>query len=68
MSYPRLQAQCTFSPVQESDLETILPIYNHYIVNTAYTFHCSPVSRDEMRILVLFGNERYKSFVIRDGE
>lgn len=56
--------ECSFREVQEEDLPCLLEIYNYYVVNTTATFHAKPLTEAEMGKLVLFEDEKYRSFVI----
>ena len=53
-----------FQEMKEEYLDKILQIYNHYVLNTTATFHSLPLTREEMREIVFFNNEKYKTFVI----
>lgn len=55
---------CSFYPMEEAYLTDVLQIYTHYVLNTTATFHSRPLTRQEMREIVLFDTERYKTFVI----
>lgn len=57
-----------FREMQEQYLDEVLQIYTHYVLNTTATFHARPLTREEMKALVLFDRERYRTFVICDGE
>lgn len=55
-----------FREMKEEYLEKVLMIYNHYILNTTATFHSHPLTPEEMREIVFFANEKYKTFVLSD--
>jgi phosphinothricin acetyltransferase len=50
--------------MEEKYLDEVLKIYTHYILNTTATFHAYPLTREEMKEIVFFDNEKYKTFVI----
>lgn len=50
----------------EEYLDEVLQIYTHYVLNTTATFHSQPLTREAMREIVFFNNEKYKTFVIRE--
>ena len=52
----------------EQHLDTVLEIYTHYVLNTTVTFHSKPPSRDEMKDIVFFNSDRYKTFLICDDD
>ena len=58
--------KCHFDEMREEHLDDVLRIYTHYVLNTTATFHARPLSREEMRELVFFNDEKYKTFVICD--
>jgi phosphinothricin acetyltransferase len=51
----------------EEHLQSALDIYNYYIANTTATFHTRELSKDEMRELVFFHSDKYKTFVLKDN-
>lgn len=53
-----------FEEIRDEHLNSVLDIYNYYVVNTTATFHDHALSVDEMRKLVLFDNPRYRTFII----
>ncbi|MBI3931443.1 MAG: N-acetyltransferase [Chloroflexi bacterium] len=55
----------TFHKVEENDLETILDIYNFYILTTTSNFYHSPISKEELRQLIFIGHEKYQTYLIR---
>lgn len=57
-----------FLEVGEQDLDFITSIYNYYIENTTVTYYIGSIDRDEVRKLVISGEERYKSFIILNGK
>lgn len=54
--------------MEERYLDEVLQIYTHYVLNTTATFHARPPTREEMRKMVFFDREYYRTFVICDGE
>ncbi len=57
-----------FREMDERYLDEVLKIYSHYVLNTTATFHDRRPTRAFMRKLVFFDRERYRTFVICDGE
>jgi phosphinothricin acetyltransferase len=57
-----------FQAMTEEYLDDVLQIYNHYILNTTATFHSQLLTREEMREIVFFTNDRYKTFLVCDGD
>jgi L-amino acid N-acyltransferase YncA len=56
----------TFQRAEETDLDTILSIYNYYIVTTTATFDYGPISEDEFRRRIFIDNGKYQTYLIRD--
>ena len=55
-----------FEEIKEKDIQEVLDIYTHYVLNSTATFHSEPLSVDEMRNLVVFDNDKYKAFLIKE--
>ena len=55
---------CYFSEMKEEHLDSVLQIYTYYVLNTTATFHAKPLTREDMKELVFFQDEKYKTFVI----
>jgi len=55
----------TFEKVNTSHLDCIAEIYSYYILNTTFTFHCHVLSKEEIKDLVIFENQRNCAFLIR---
>jgi len=53
-----------FHEMKEEYLDKVLQIYTQYVLNTTATFHSRPLTREEMREIVFFNSEKYKTFVI----
>jgi L-amino acid N-acyltransferase YncA len=53
-----------FREMKEEYLDKVLQIYTHYVLNTTATFHSAPLTREDMRKIVFFNSEKYKTFVI----
>ncbi|BBB89959.1 MAG TPA: N-acetyltransferase family protein [Methylomusa anaerophila] len=53
-----------FEEMNEEYLDKVLQIYTYYVFNTNATFHTQALTREEMRDIVFFDSERYKTFVI----
>lgn len=59
----------TIDELHADDLDAVLAIYAHYVLQTTATFHARVPTRAEMRALVCFNQPRYATFVIRaEGE
>ena len=56
---------CTFAPVTEDHLETLIRIINYYILNTTVSFHDAILSAEDMREKVFFNKLWYGAFVIQ---
>ena len=57
-----------YSPITTSDLQPILVIYNHYILNSTATFHREVLSRNELEEFLFVSHPKYPSFLIRDND
>ena len=57
-----------FEEVRNEHLPKLLDIYNYYVVNSTATFHTHLLSIKEMKELVMFDSERYRTFVIIVGD
>ena len=57
----------TFEPIQEKDLPEVSEIYNHYVLNTTATFHAHKMEVEEYRGMVLFEDDKYVTYVVRDS-
>lgn len=55
----------TFEKAEEDDLETILDIYNFYVVTTTATFDHNPVSKDELRQRIFLDHEKYRTYLLQ---
>lgn len=53
-----------FKELKEEDLPDVRDIYNYYVLHTTVTFNTEALTADEMREIVMSGNERYRSYVI----
>ena len=51
--------------MNETDLDAVLEIYTHYVLNTTATFHDHRPVRAEMHELVFFSDPRYRTFILR---
>jgi L-amino acid N-acyltransferase YncA len=54
-----------FEELTEAHLKDVLDIYNWYVAHTTATWHYHALDEAEMRQLVLSGDKRYGSFIIR---
>ncbi len=57
-----------FEEIKEEHLQAALDIYTHYVLNTTATFHAHALTIDEMRQLVIFENEKYRTFMIKQDK
>ncbi|KUG05381.1 phosphinothricin n-acetyltransferase [hydrocarbon metagenome] len=57
-----------FEQIEEEHLNSILDIYQYYVLNTTATFHDHALSVDEMKKLVFFDNSKYRTFIIIEDE
>lgn len=57
-----------FREMREEDLDQVLQIYTYYVLNSTATFHERPLTREEMREIVFFDSEKYKTFVVCQKE
>jgi L-amino acid N-acyltransferase YncA len=53
--------------LREEHLQAVLDIYNYYVQNTTVTFHNRILSPEEMRQIVFFDTDQYKSFIIQEN-
>ena len=53
---------------REEDLAAVTDIYNYYVLHSTATWHTHPLTEADMRQLVFTGNNKYKTFVIKDGD
>lgn len=58
----------SFEQIKDEHLQSVLDIYTHYVLNTTATFHAHALTIDEMKDIVYFDNQKYKSFVIIDDQ
>ncbi len=56
-----------FQQAEESDLDTILDIYNFYIVTSTAGFDLSQISKEEFCQRIFVNHEKYGIFLIRHG-
>jgi len=57
-----------FEEMKEEYLDEVLQMYSYYILNSTATFHIQVPNRSQMREMVFFDNEKYKTFVILDNQ
>lgn len=57
-------ANIKFIEVKDEHLPRIVEIYNYYIRNTVFTFHVAEMNIEDMKNIVYFNDNRYKSFAI----
>jgi L-amino acid N-acyltransferase YncA len=53
-----------FLEAREDDLDTMLDIYNHYIITTTVLFDYEEVTPEEFRNRVFLQDDRYKTFLV----
>ena len=54
-----------FQKAVENDVETMLDIYNFYLVSTTATFDYKQISREEFLQRIFIGHEKYQTYLIR---
>ena len=54
-----------FQKAEENDVETMLEIYNFYLITTTATFDYNPISREEFLHRIFIGHEKYQTYLIR---
>lgn len=54
----------SFCEMTEEFLDEVLQIYTYYVLHTTATFHARGLIRQEMRDIVFFDSDKYKTFVI----
>lgn len=59
-----MAGEIIFEEMHEEYLDEIRQIYSYYVLNTTATFHVQIPTREQMRQMVFFNNEKYKTFVI----
>jgi phosphinothricin acetyltransferase len=57
--------ELTFQLAAENDLQTMLELYNFYIVNTTATFDHGQITPEEFRQRIFIGHEKYGTYLIR---
>ena len=55
-----------FKEMKEEYLSEVLQIYTYYVLNTTVSFHMQIPTPKQMRQMVFFNNDKYKTFVILD--
>jgi L-amino acid N-acyltransferase YncA len=56
-----------FRPVTRQDLDTILGIYNHYVLNSTATFHSLPLAGKDLEEFLFVSHPKYPSFMILEA-
>ena len=54
----------TFQQAEEIGLDTMLKIYNFYLVTTTATFDLGKISREEFLCRIFIGHEKYRTYLI----
>lgn len=57
-----------FRPVTRQDLDTILGIYNHYVLNSTATFHSVPLTAKELEEFLFVAHPKYPAFMSLEGD
>jgi L-amino acid N-acyltransferase YncA len=57
-----------FSPVTNTDIEAILAIYNHYILNSTATFHSEILSKNDLEEFLFVSYPKYPSYLIKNND
>jgi phosphinothricin acetyltransferase len=52
-----------FQRAEENDLQTMLVIYNFYLITTTATFDYAPISREEFLRRIFIGHEKYQTYL-----
>jgi L-amino acid N-acyltransferase YncA len=60
-------ANVCFEEIKEEHLQSVLDIYTYFVLNTTATFHSHILTTEEMKKLVIFDNEKYKTFIILEN-
>ena len=55
-----------FQKAEETDLDTMLSIYNFYIVTTTATFDYNLISEDEFRRPIFINHGQYQTYLIHN--
>ena len=56
-----------FRPVTRQDLDTILRIYNHYVLNSTATFHSVSLTVTDLEEFLFVAHPKYPAFMILEG-
>jgi L-amino acid N-acyltransferase YncA len=54
----------SFCDLRESDLKSVLDLYNYYVLNTTVTFQIKPANTDDLKRSFFIDHARYKSVLI----
>lgn len=57
----------SFQPVSDIDIPLIKEIYDYYILNSTSTFHCEPISINEIKEFLYINHPKYASYLIKDS-
>ena len=57
-------SQIMFRTMEETDIQPLMDIYNHYVLHTTASFHTEPVTFEEFTDTVVHASSRYQTFVI----
>ena len=57
--------EISFCDLKESDLKSVLDLYNYYVTNTTVTFQIKPASIDDLKSSLFIDHPRYKSIIIK---
>jgi len=53
-----------FKEIKEQDFSIIKEIYDYYVLHSTATFHCKPVSINELKKVIYTNHTKYKSYLI----
>lgn len=53
-----------FKEVEESELNSILDIYNYYILNSTANYYCESISIDILKSHVFINHDKYKTYLV----
>jgi L-amino acid N-acyltransferase YncA len=57
--------EISYCDLKESDLKSVLDLYNYYVLNTTVTFQIKPATTNDLRSSLFIDHPRYKSIIIK---